>query len=72
MSKLTPVQLRILRQLEDGEFHNAYDLCRQIGTRMKLTNNGFTEPECNRVITWFFSIRITNKGRSAIAKATKP
>lgn len=63
--RLTPVQLRILNQMIPGQWHDAYELCRQRRTRMKLTNNGYTEPQRSGPITCFWMIRLTDKGLAA-------
>jgi hypothetical protein len=70
MASLTPVQQRILSEMEPGRFYDAYKLCKQRRTRMALNNGGWTEPDrTGGAITSFWKIRLTAKGMTAKVRA---
>lgn len=60
--RLTDSQKRIVLSMAPGEFHDAYKLCRQRRTRMKLTNSGITEPSKDGPVTSYWSIRLSERG----------
>lgn len=62
---LSDTQARIIIEMQPGEWHDAYKLCRQFRTRSKLKSYGFTEPKQVGPVTQYWLIRLTEKGVAA-------
>ena len=63
VEKVTEAQRRAVLSLRtDGTFADAYIVCRQRRTRMKLNNLGVTEPRIVGPITEWWRFRLTPLG----------
>lgn len=59
---LTKAQRRIVCELDDTQFADAYRHCRQTGTRMKLYDLGLTEVRRDGPVVSWWLIRLTPLG----------
>lgn len=69
--QLTGTQQHIVDNLPvDGSYTDAYTVCKQRRTRMKLNNSGVTEPQITAggVVTCWWMFRLTPLGISMRSK----